>query len=358
MTQTIYLQFQETGIQISTEVRSFFDFVTNYFSQIVCRKPKEPDIDIYFEIIEPGTFEKKLHTFIDSTNYQKLSRQIIKSGHIVALKEVNQFPGLKLIFDFGDNKLKVYGYYEQPSGLKNKLKTMIFSEETKLRLNLYLKYFLILFPCIWYNEQYKDRFLLHASAISYLGKTAIFPGLGGVGKSTLTLAFLSYPEVKFISDNLLLSDSKNIYSVFESIALDEQSIQLLGSAKKKLKKLNIHMSHARQYYKVNENYINQAKAGTIFFVKFCNQFRIQKISIEQAINRMISVNSIAKEVSAYSELAATLNLATDNSSDFHKYEMLKEMINQNGCYELCIRPHSDLREPMNAVLEILQNVQS
>jgi len=349
------LRFHEHIIQIKTEDSTLIHFIESYFKPIIQQDAPNAHIEVFFEKTDLVSFNKIASLKIDSQKYQKISRQIIQSGSSIILKEINQFPGLKLIFNLENKKLKIYGYYISSNGLINQLKSRLFKKQADLKLNLYLKYFLVLFPAIWYNENFKDRFLLHASAISIKNKVILFPGLGGVGKSTLTLASLAYENVSFISDNLVLSDGSSVYPVYEAIALDSRSLTLIGEALKKLEKLNIPMSHNRQFYRVKGSTMEQGNVQAMFFVKFCDRFKISALNSDQALSRLIAINTIAREVAAYNDLSATLNLAEDNRIPFNKSSTFKSLVDGTECYELCIKPGSDLREPISTVLDMVQN---
>ena len=354
MTETM-LQFHEQVIQIKTEDATLIHFLESYFKPIVQRDEQIAHIKVFFEKTDLASFDAIVSSTIDGQEYQKISRQIIQSGSKLIIKEINQFPGLKLIFNFEKEKFQVYGYYVSSSGLINQLKRRLFKKQAGLKLNLYLKYFLVLFPAIWYNENLKDRFLLHASAISVNNKAILFPGLGGVGKSTLTLAFLAYENISFISDNLVLSDGSSVYPVYEAIALDSTSLSLIGEAVKKLEKLNIPMSHDRQFYRVKSDTLNRGYVNAMFFVKFCDQFKISSLNSDQALARLVAINTVAREVAAYNDLSASLNLAADNRIPSNKNSALKKLVDSAESYELCIKPGSDLEEPIHSILNMVQN---
>lgn len=349
----IVIKYQDIHLRVNSDQSYLLDFVQRYFEPILDTSSVDIQIDVYYEEIKQGAFEKRISEFIPINTYRQLSRTIIVSDNTVILQEIPQFPGLKLVFIKEGESLKVFGFYECENGLTSGLKKRIFQKERELKLSMYLKYFLILFPTIWYYEIFRKHFLLHASAITFKHKTALFSGLGGVGKSTFTLALLNQPETTFISDNLLTSDGNKVYSVYESIALDKKSINLISNKGEILKPLNMPMSHGRQYFHFAADTMPRAEASYIFFISFSNKSDIKPISAEVALEKLKTVNTIAKEVAAYNDLAATLNMAYGVINLDLKTNLARKLVAQTQCLDLFLKPNSDLAGPINEVLKIL-----
>ncbi len=355
MEKFINLTYHKLNIKIETSFTPFLEFVTTYFTNNLAANSQQSNICISFEKIKSGEFDKKIDEFINEHKCEKLSRRIWHNDNTAIISEVTHLPGLRLIFKIEKQKLFVYAFYEADRGIKKSIFEVIYQKKYLLKLNLTLKYYLILFPIFWYNEYFKNQYLLHASALKFADNTIIFPGLGGAGKSTLVLALMHDPRFSFISDNLILYDKSSVFSCYESIALDSKSLNLIGNAREVLHPLNIPMSHDRLYYHVKERQIESGDANTLIFIKFSTDNYIKPISSEKSFNKILSINIIAKEVQEYIIISSILNLVFNPNINNKKNESLKEFTHSLKCYELGMKYGMDPKTFIPMIEEIIEN---
>ena len=217
-----------------------------------------------------------------------------------------------------------------------------------------LKYYLILFPVIWYYEHFYNKYLLHASVLLYKRETILFSGLGGVGKSTFVISLLENSEFQFISDNLVVYGDNELIAVNEAIALDENSLFLCKNSLRHLNPLNLHMSHGRKYFRVNNPITSAGNVEKIFFIKFSDATIINKLDISQAKEKIDLINSIAKEIVEYRSMASALNLALGYEFSLVRNSSVESLIENTDCYELNIRPGDDLKTAHLMLSKILK----
>lgn len=74
----------------------------------------------------------------------------------------------------------------------------------------------------------KNLICLHAAAVEKNGKSLIFSGLNGVGKSTLAQYLTKNKGYKYFGDNYILVGSKNVYKSPDLIRLSDKSIKYLN----------------------------------------------------------------------------------------------------------------------------------
>ena len=88
---------------------------------------------------------------------------------------------------------------------------------------------LVFYPLSWYLEHFRGIYLMHASGIDISGHGIVIGGVGGVGKTTTGVSLLAHEGTRLVSENLIFHDASHIYSCYEPIRLDDQSVELLGS---------------------------------------------------------------------------------------------------------------------------------
>src|SRR5262249_12982890 len=96
----------------------------------------------------------------------------------------------------------------------------------------YRKYFslmshLVYYPIFWHLERSRACVVLPASARGTPGGAVLICGLGGVGKTTLSVALSRTPGFSLRAENLTLADGAHVYPCSEPIRLDPGSLSLL-----------------------------------------------------------------------------------------------------------------------------------
>ena len=354
MSTSIDLVFHNVRFRIESQITEFVKFLSMYYSgNIIERDDSGYDILVSFELLNKKDYDDIDLRYTHAEKFSQLSRSAYSLMHSVLITDIQYLAGFKMTFTLEEKILKVGGYYCEERKLTGGLINYFYQKSRNIKLFLYLKYYLILYPLIWYNESYKNRYLLHASGLIYKGKTILFPGLGGVGKSTFVISLLSDPEFKFISDNLLLFGDNHIIPVNEAIALDKKSIALCEHAHDKIKPLNMAISHGRQYFHIDQPPVAAGIAQYIFFVKFNYKTEVTKLSAEKAKNNLELINNVAKEVQEYRSIASVLNLVLGFVNIAARMNSASEMIDKAECYELNIRPNENLDKIRDFFLEHL-----
>src|SRR5262245_11536909 len=69
---------------------------------------------------------------------------------------------------------------------------------------------LVYYPIFWHLERSRGCVLLHASALGTPGGAVLIGGLGGVGKTTLSVALSRTPGFSLRAENLTLADGIHV----------------------------------------------------------------------------------------------------------------------------------------------------
>jgi hypothetical protein len=133
----------------------------------------------------------------------------------------------------------------------------------------------------------KEKFPLHASAVEYNGKTLLFSGMCGSGKSTIAAAFIQH-GAKFISDDITVIDvlDDKFFAVpsFSQMKLWPDSLEELGLKSSDFEKFRPKLEKRKM---TMENM--QAKKSEICVIYFLqrnnmNKHKIEELSVQSKIH--------------------------------------------------------------------------
>ena len=339
-TSYIDLELLGIGLRLTSEQKDLLDFI-KLITGLSTVENVDSDPSIYVNF----GFNKLIQI---PTQYNKISRNICLGDSSILITEIPHFPGLSLKVKIRDSKLYIDAYFSEKrvSFIKNLLSNSLNLQKHKSYKSLAFTYHLVYFPLLYYIERFSNLFLLHASAFEYDQYAIILSGLGGIGKSTFSLAALFLEGSKLLSDNLLFHDAQNIYSFPEPIALDRNSYAMLGEIKEILIPCEIASTHDRIYYHITpENRSHRATPKYLFWLQSGSENRLIPIETQECINHLLNINLLANELRQYYVLAATFDLAFPKLLSPNSYsKSLSCLLKNIDCYILQFKPGDDIRD--------------
>jgi len=183
----------------------------------------------------------------------------------------------------------------------------------ELREYEYKKYFslmsyLVYYPLFWHLERTRGFTLVHAAALGTGMGAVMVGGLGGVGKTTLSMALSRQPGFTLGAENLSLTDGTAVLPCHEPIRLDPRSLELLGpmpgltpmrfpaGLKEK------HMFHVRPAM------ADPPWAPRALYLPHFSARRVTRLSPAEAAERFLAMNRLTLEVDDYVWFASALDL--------------------------------------------------
>jgi len=335
------------AVQLESEHSQFVTFAKNHFRDFISYEQNDCDIRVRFALDSELVISKNSDEFGNVNELDKIGRRVLIGNDQVVLLELLRFPGLKIKFKISGSTLSVFGLFQvQQSRITSVFNRFHGRKGLGKKDLFFLLYYLIYYPIFWYLEYYKGRYLLHASAVQINNKGIVFSGLGGVGKSTFTLATLSHPNTKFLSDNLIFFDDQKIYACFEQISLDQRSTNLLQRISEKLERTEFIVAHGRRNYNVRQEVrIDATEPQELFLLRFSKETCVSPINPSEAAEKLLAINERAFEVKEYSNIAAALSLAFPEERLHHKKNItLERFLSNVQCYELGMEIGMDLQQ--------------
>jgi hypothetical protein len=305
-------------------------------------------------LIEPGAIpsvRSRLHWNSkppqrwSKSSVMRYGRQLLKDGSSLLLAEVPELPGLQLEVHWDGDVLELEAYFAPLShfgGLALRL------GQTQPRIFAILTYYLVYFPLIHFFNQTRGWHLLHAGGVVGPFASWILAGLPGSGKSTFTLALLTQPEMRLLSDNLLLYDDQHVYAFPEPLHLGETVVsEVSAEVKNLLINTNRMYSHSRKdYYPLPQLRRWQSSPEALFFLGQGENFETKPVPPAQAVERLINFDRMAKETAAYEQFAAALELISPPQAEtvpgaaVQRRRVLETLVQSLDCSELWIKKGS------------------
>ncbi len=331
-----------TALRLRSNRPEFSDFAKSFTGLSIQEgEVTKPEIEVNL------TFNE---SFRPDTGYKKVSRHIWLGNSGVFISEFEKCPGLSLKANEKKGKLYIDAFFTETK--LNPLKKILFyprSKGFKLYISIVLIYYLIYLPFIYYLERHRHLYLLHAAAFEYKRQGIILAGLGGVGKSTFSLAPLFLTDSKFLSDNLIFHDEGKIYALPEPIALNPENTDILGNIEQILQPKNIRSSHNRMFYRIKpELFCPETIPKYLFWLQWGTENKIRPIEPDVCRNHLLNINLLAKELRGYYVLAAAFDLARPGilPADAY-YRNLGNLLSNLACFSLEFKPGVNLKTVFN-----------
>jgi hypothetical protein len=275
------------------------------------------------------------------------------------LAEILDLPGLQIEAGWQENTLVLQAYYQHGSRLAKAAGRF---NPFLPKIYVILIYYLVYFPLFYSLYLSRGWHLMHAGAVGKEGPGWVFAGLPGSGKSTFILSLLSHPDMQLLSDNLLMFDSSRVYACPEPFHLSKESMKVVGKeALERLETTGRIFSHQRSDFLVEEaGRAWETHPEALFFLGLAGKREHRRLPKRLALERLAGYDRLAKEVNAYEQFAASLDLLvseqepgrTGRISD--KKDSIAALVSKMDCCELWIEKGEDLSQSRKWIEEIIE----
>jgi len=347
MTDTLSISIHDTRLTLESDNADFSRYARNVLASMLVPPVEEPDIRVrlYWD-----------QTLVSATTpadrYERLGRRLLLDGERIIQTEVLLVPGLQVAKSIAGTKFIVDGSF-QPRSWRMKMGLVLGGRDAQKRIFAALTYYLVYFPLLEYLERTHEWSPLHASGIAWPQGAAILAGLGGVGKSTITMAFLADADARLLSENVILHDAERIYAFPEQIHLDTRSREMLVDVGERLQPTGESFSHSRDTFEVDPTACVKSASPTLFCcLRRGQELALTPVTREKALEFALSSNVLAKELNEYAQQAAVSSLL---SSEFggrqRQIQMLERLLSHTDCYDLVIGAGASLYQAVEMVRE-------
>jgi hypothetical protein len=218
---------------------------------------------------------------------------------------------------------------------------------------------LLYYPLAWYLEHFRGLYLLHASAVELGGRALLFGGVGGVGKSTTSVALLCRAGAGFLSESLVFHDGHRVFGCYEPIRIAERGLELLGETRGALIEAEISpgAKSKRVFHVAPSRLVQSAPIGAIFLPRFGSPAGLRRLDPEPSLDRLLAINTQSRKVNDYTYFASALEMKWPRPGRAAgRVARLEALLGSALLYELTLDPGSGLERVLECVREGCQVV--
>lgn len=222
-----------------------------------------------------------------------------------------------------------------------------------------LKYFFYL-PLIWYNEHFRQRYLLHASGVSLDGRGVALGGVGGVGKTTTCVGLLTQENSRLLSENLIFYDDSNYYQLYEPIRLDDYSVSILGDQQSVISPAEFPGgTRPKQLFHINPDCrMDSIPASVMILPEFAPAGGSAALSAATAANLLENYNMLTREVNDYYWFAGTFNLLRPEISPLREgFRAMEKLLEKVPAYHLYVDRSAGVAPVVETIDQLAKGVE-
>ncbi|MFQ5628866.1 MAG: hypothetical protein ACE5I1_08905 [bacterium] len=308
-----------------------------------------PDIEVHCEWFE-GKWEPEKNPFPQDGEMSVYGKRMLgKKNELIWLNTL-RMKGLQLRFRRESGRfLFDVSYCYHPK--KEKLEGLPDYEYKKyFSLMSYIFYY----PLFWYLENFRNWTVVHASALETAYGGVMIGGLGGVGKTTTCVALLQHTGAQLISENIVLTDGTLLYTCYEPIRLNQDSLKMLAKKSHGLRKMNFPAGlKDKSLYHFNAgNMPASVRPAALFLPSFSPNRSVKRLTAEIAVEKMLAANRLTLEIDDYYWYASALEMVWPKIGQMNLRSKILSMLTQRSqCFELGI----DRTQGVEAVVKDIMN---
>jgi hypothetical protein len=157
-----------------------------------------------------------------------------------------------------------------------------------------------------------------------------------------------------VSENLIFYDAERIYSCYEPIRLDDQSVELLGPRRQILASCDIPdgANHKNVYHVRRSAVVDAIEATSLFMPRFTKSGYVRPLDVDRCMELLVAFNELTREVNDYRWFAATLDVAWPTPRSLERRAAtLRALLERVSRWEIGIDRTQGVDPVVRAILE-------
>lgn len=344
---TATFELHGATLHLSSNSPGLADYLQEHAQSMVTKPAANPHIAVRVLWVEKGSYNPQTHSFANLDQLDRVGRRILSSDEQLVWLDTLLVPGLQLRFGLCGEKLTMDAIYCFDPGRKES------ADDYRIKKYFSLAKYFVYFPLAWYLEHFHSLYMLHASAVMVNGTAVVIAGVGGVGKTTTSMALMRQEGAKLLSENLIFYDDGKVYSCYEPLRADDDSMALMGFTNGRFRPGQIlpRVKDKNVYHLRRTQMADAAPVEALFIPKFGQETAVTRLKTDLVVEQLLAINTQTREVNAYYQFAATLGLHWPKGDRGElRILQLAELLHNVPTYELSIDP----RRGVDPVLQLIQ----
>lgn len=351
------IQIQNIKIKISTNYPKYYDYLRLHFGKVILGGELDNfDIEINADWKMDFWGKSPPRILEGEGNYEVLGGSLARQGgKIIWVNKKIKKRRTKFIFSLLNDKLAVE-VVSHRKVFRDSLNSALMKKPEEL-LFFDLTFYAVYYPVFWYLEHFKDTYPLHASAVRIGESAVLMAGLEGLGKTTLALSLLGFPDTSLITDNLLFYDANTVYPCYSPIMIHAHQPASLWL--EKLQRINDFKTLKNFYEPLIAPRQDGVKPTAIFMLSFFSRFSLDKISRQECLEALTNINNLSGEINGYNEFANVLNLLDlQKAKNRVGYLALDRLLGDMECYRLRMPKGADVNGIAQEIYSVAEKLKS
>lgn len=269
---------------------------------------------------------------------ERLGYRLVRGANAVRWTDPLELPGLDLALSLGAERLSVFARHRDPHGRWGGLLRRWLGRTNPSVTRKNVTYFCVYFPLFWWLGRTRGFRLLHAAGVDAAGRGLLFSGLGGAGKSTLSVAALGLPGARLLSNNLVLHDGSVAAAVPEPIQLTAASAALAADGAKRLESLGGADFQSRGGYLVrSRDAAAEMPVDRAVILSFGEETGLHPLTPDDAARALRAGDDLSLETRHYRSFSAVMDLAFPDAPPIATEDPLADLLRRAACFRLVVR---------------------
>ena len=344
----VTVEMQGVQVQLRSEHQELIDYVPWHLPDHIV-EGNNPQITLDIEWRDGKDADPVLE-FEGQSKLDRIGKRLLAGPNSLVWTNTLRQKNLVLRFELQGEHLHIDAIYHYNPRQKK-------AEEQpnyRFRKMFSLMSWFVYMPLAWYLEHFRGLYLMHASGLDLNGRGVVIGGVGGVGKTTTGVSLLAQ-GARMVSENLIFHDHQRLYSCYEPIRLDDNSVEILGERRDILKRAEIpEGSNHKNLYQVDRTkaVVEEVPATSLFLPRFTSEGFVRPLDLEDCMERLIAFNDLTREVNDYYWFAATLNVLWPTPRSLQqRADTLKTLLQNITLWELGIDRTQGIPPVVQAIQE-------
>ncbi len=352
-THATSLEIQGVGLRFASNRPELVRYAPAHLGQDGRTATSDADIEVNVLWLERGEPEEE-RGFAGLDRLDRIGKRALAGpGELVCL-DLPTAKRLQLRFRLTRDRLSVDAIHRFDPGRKGSGE----ERRTEQRVREFFRSMLhtVYYPVAWYLEHFRGLYLLHAAAVELAGGAVAIAGVGGVGKSTTSVALAARTRGRFLSESLVFYDGDELRACYEPVRMGSDSLALLGAcggllvdseiAPRAKKKRIFHVQPARRS--------ERAPLAAVFLPRFARRGAVRPLPTETCVERLLAINGQSRKITDYYAFASALGMQWPRSGRAAgRTAELAEILRDARAFELDIEPEAGLEPVVARILDAI-----